>query len=293
MEGDIAIAKAVSIRELGHDEVWLQDQICKNPSILGFGDLEVLDKERRQLHGGRLDILLKDPDNDAMYEVEVMLGETDETHIIRTIEYWNRERRRFPQRQHSAVLVAEHINRRFFEVIHLFSHSIPLIAIQASIIETAGAKSLLFTKILDAYDEPDDSANGSVYQECNEGYWRQESPGTLDTSKALLEAISPTFPTAELHYVNSYIAVLIDGQRYLKLETAGGNKSRLVFWFSKKVPPEVNELLAKTNLPYSTSKIDAKHNEQRLYIIADSKLIAGHSEIMAQLTQMTKLSWDK
>ena len=49
-----------------------------------------------------------------MYEVEVMLGETDETHIIRTIEYWDHEKRRWPQRQHFAVLVAETITRRFF-----------------------------------------------------------------------------------------------------------------------------------------------------------------------------------
>ena len=64
--------------------------------------------------GRRLDILLKNPEDDTMYETEVMLGETDETHIIRTIEYWDIEKRKFPQRQHYAVLVAEHINRRFF-----------------------------------------------------------------------------------------------------------------------------------------------------------------------------------
>lgn len=293
MNGDIAVAKTISIRDAGHDEFWLQDQICKNPSILGLGDLDVLDRERRHPQGGRLDILLKSPDDDAMYEVEVMLGETDETHIIRTIEYWNRERRRFPQRQHSAVLVAEHINRRFFEVIHLFSHSIPLIAIQASIVEIAGAKSLLLSKILDAYDEPDDSANGTVFQECNEGYWRQEAPGTLDTSKALLEAIKPTFPTADLRYVNSYIAILVDGDMYMKLETAGGNKSKLVIWFSQKVPPEVNALLDTAKLPYNTSKIDAKHNLQRLYITADSKLIASNAATMVKLTEMATRSWEK
>ena len=44
-----------------------------------------------------LDILLKDPQDDTMFEVEVMLGETDETHIIRTIEYWDNEKRRWPQ----------------------------------------------------------------------------------------------------------------------------------------------------------------------------------------------------
>lgn len=113
MSTNVAIATQVSIREAGFDEFWLQDQIFDNPSCLGLGEIEAIQRERRQLAGGRLDILLKDPEDDAMYEVEVMLGETDETHIIRTIEYWDNEKRRWPQRQHYAVLVAENINRRF------------------------------------------------------------------------------------------------------------------------------------------------------------------------------------
>jgi hypothetical protein len=115
-----------------------------------------LAKERFQSGGGRLDILLKDSDEDTMYEVEVMLGETDETHIIRTIEYWDNEKRRWPQRQHIAVLVAEHINRRFFNVIHLLSNSIPIVAIQAALLQNGTSKSLFFTKVLDTYEEVDD-----------------------------------------------------------------------------------------------------------------------------------------
>src|SRR5207237_5013291 len=113
-------------------------------------------KEKQQSSGGRLDILLKNPEDDSMYEVEVMLGETDETHIIRTIEYWDNEKRRWPQRQHIAVLVAEHINRRFFNVIHLLSHSIPIIAIQVALIQSHDKKTLVFTKMLDTYEEIDD-----------------------------------------------------------------------------------------------------------------------------------------
>ena len=85
---DIQIASTISIRESGFDEYWLQKQIYDNPACLGLGDLESVSKERQQSSGGRLDILLKNPEDDTMYEVEMMLGETDETHIIRTIEYW-------------------------------------------------------------------------------------------------------------------------------------------------------------------------------------------------------------
>jgi hypothetical protein len=69
------------------DEYWLQDQVFNNSECLGLGELESIAKEKQQSSGGRLDLLLTDPKDDSMYEVEVMLGETNETHIIRTIEY--------------------------------------------------------------------------------------------------------------------------------------------------------------------------------------------------------------
>jgi hypothetical protein len=71
----IPIGKSLSIRSCGYDEYWLQDQIADNPSCLQLGDLEVIFRERKQTSGGRLDILLKDPEDDSMNEVEVMLGE--------------------------------------------------------------------------------------------------------------------------------------------------------------------------------------------------------------------------
>ena len=153
MGNNIPVGQAVSIREAGMNEFWLQDQISDNPACLGLGELEVLAKERTQASGGRLDILLKNPEDDTMYEVEVMLGETDESHIIRTIEYWDNEKRRWPQREHYAVLVAESITRRFFNVIQLLSYSIPIIAIQVSIVESPTGRTLFFTKVLDTYED--------------------------------------------------------------------------------------------------------------------------------------------
>ena len=47
-----------------------------------------------------------------------------------TIEYWDIERKRYPQYDHCAVLVAEDITSRFLNVVSLFYGTIPLIAIQ-------------------------------------------------------------------------------------------------------------------------------------------------------------------
>ena len=65
------------------DEKWAQDRIASDPSVLGLGDLVLRDKERIQPRAGRLDLLLQDEDSKRRYEVEIQLGATDESHIIR------------------------------------------------------------------------------------------------------------------------------------------------------------------------------------------------------------------
>src|SRR6266446_4785817 len=125
---DFTKFEAVSIKthpEL--DEKWVQARIAEDPSILGLGDVVLKDKERPQPKAGRLDLLLQEIESNRRYEVEVQLGPTDETHIIRTIEYWDIERRRFPQYEHTAVIVAEDITSRFLNVISLFNGMIPLV----------------------------------------------------------------------------------------------------------------------------------------------------------------------
>src|SRR6266516_2240043 len=111
-------------------EKWVQDQIADDPSLLGLGDLVLKDRERIQANAGRLDLLLQDPETLKRYEVEIQLGATDESHIVRTIEYWDIERKRYPQYEHTAVIVAEDITSRFLNVIGLFNGTIPLIAIK-------------------------------------------------------------------------------------------------------------------------------------------------------------------
>ena len=87
--------EVANIRSLG--EKWVQQHIADDPSLLGLGDLILKDKERRQPRAGRLDLLLQDPETLKRFEVDVQLGPTDESHLIRTIEYWDIERKLYPQ----------------------------------------------------------------------------------------------------------------------------------------------------------------------------------------------------
>ena len=63
-----AKAKQVRLADLGLDERWLQDRINEDPSILGLGDISIVQRERRQTSGGRIDFLMSDPETNTMYE---------------------------------------------------------------------------------------------------------------------------------------------------------------------------------------------------------------------------------
>ena len=122
----------IGLRAAGLDEYWLQDQIQDDPSILGLGNLEIVSREHRQPVGGRIDFLMRETEVDNFYEVEIMLGTLDESHIIRTIEYWDIERQRRQQYDHFPVIVAERITGRFFNVLRLLNRAVPMIAVQLS-----------------------------------------------------------------------------------------------------------------------------------------------------------------
>lgn len=44
------------------NEAWLHARIKENPSIVGLGDVRLLDHERKHAGAGRLDLLLYDED---------------------------------------------------------------------------------------------------------------------------------------------------------------------------------------------------------------------------------------
>src|ERR1035437_5569687 len=108
------------------NEKWVQQVIAEDPKILCLGDLSLAGIEKTQPTGGRLDLLLRNESGTTRYEVELQLGATDETHIIRTIEYWDIERRRYPNINHIAVIIAENVTARFLNVISLFNGHIPI-----------------------------------------------------------------------------------------------------------------------------------------------------------------------
>lgn len=193
-------------------EQWVQSIIADDPSILGLGDLILKDKERIHPKAGRLDLLLQDQDSQRRYEVEIQLGEVDESHIIRTIEYWDIERKRYPQYDHCAVIVAEDITNRFLNVINLFNGLIPLIAIKMEAYRNGDDYWLNFTTVLH------EASLGLVEEDeikevTDRSYW--EKRGTAKTVALVDEAldlINGFTSGYELKYNAFYIGLTKDGR---------------------------------------------------------------------------------
>ncbi len=196
---------------IDYNEKWVQQRIIEDPSILGLGDVIVKDSERIQPSGGRLDILLQDPESNRRYEVELQLGKSDESHIIRTIEYWDIERKRYPQYDHCAVIIAEDITSRFLNVISLFNGYIPIIAIQVKALKIEENISLFFTTVLDVINlgTEEEEAEKEI---TDRKYWENlSSKSTLELVDSIINLIQDIIPGFQLKYNKYYIGLNKDG----------------------------------------------------------------------------------
>ena len=206
---DLHKAKHISLKNHSTlTERWLHQQLIEDPSLLGLGDLEKRDSERRQPGAGRLDLLFSDLENLTRYEVEVQLGAMDESHIIRTIEYWDIERRRFPQYEHVAVLVAEDVTSRFLNVVSLFNGFIPLVVIQMRGIEVNGAFTLVATRVVDFMtlgpEEEGEEGSGTS----DRSYWEQKASHTsLQLVDELAGLVQEVESDLQLNYTKRYIGL--------------------------------------------------------------------------------------
>jgi hypothetical protein len=195
------------------NEASIQKIIADDPSILGLGDLILKDRERIQPRAGRLDLLLQDPETNRRYEVEIQLGKTDETHIIRILEYWDIERKRYPQYDHCAVIVAEDITSRFLNVISLFNGFIPLIAIQMNAYSFDGQIGIVFTKVLDEMPLGLVDEDEEIKELTDRSFWvKRSTDSSVKMVDEILEIINSFTPGYSLKYNKFYIGLAKNGK---------------------------------------------------------------------------------
>ncbi len=229
-------------------EKWVQQRVAEDPTLLGLGELVLKDKERIQPRAGRLDLLFQDIESTHRYEIEIQLGATDEAHIIRTIEYWDVEKKRYPQYDHTAVIIAEDITSRFLNVISLFHGAIPLIAIQMNAFKVGEHLTLVFTTVMDQMNLGLVDEDEEVQESTTRDYW--EDRGTKETvamTDQLLDILRQFDPKLGLKYNKFYIG----------LEKNDQSNNFVSF------RPKKNHLRLELRLP-KTDELDAKLEESGL-----------------------------
>lgn len=188
-------------------ESWLRDRIADDPGMLGLGPARVVDIERRHPHAGRLDLLLQQGQQ-RRYVVEIMLGKLDESHLVRTHEYWDSEQQTMPGLEHVAVLAAEELPPRLVRVLGLLRGTLPLVVLQMTATRVAGQFSLCFTRVL----EGPGRARQKPCEPRPAGRITWERKGcaaavaTLDACLGLLQEIDPSLT---LGYHRNSLAVLL------------------------------------------------------------------------------------
>lgn len=231
--------KAVKLREAGLDEKWLQDKIFEDTSILGLGDLIVIQKERKQPTGGRIDFLMYEPEEQTRYEIEVMLGTLDESHIIRTIEYWDIERRRYPNVEHIAVIVAEDITNRFFNVISLLNKAVPIIAIQLNALVLDNKLILNFTNVLNLVQEADpvDEESSEI---TDRKYWESRANiKSIHVIDLIVNMFSAEQSKTKITYNKGHIAFGTSGTNFAWFHPRKGNRCHCEI----RLNPEEREII--------------------------------------------------
>ena len=265
-------------------EKWVQERIAEDPSILGLGDIVLRDKERSQPHGGRLDLLFQDAESNTRYEVELMLGSTDESHIIRTIEYWDVERKRYPQYDHYAVIVAEDITSRFLNVVGLFNGFIPLIGLQMNALKFGEQISLVFTKVVDAVSLGLDDEGDEIQAVTDRNFWETER-GTKETvalADEMLDLIKTFAPDMELKYNKYYIGLAKDGQPN-NFAIFRPKKSSFRAEIGLKSSPDIDKQFEEVGI--DVMDYDKRWGKYRLRLSKND--IKKHSELLLKLLKMS------
>lgn len=264
------------------NEHWIQELIAEDPSILGLGDLVLRDRERIQPRAGRLDLLLQDPDTQRRYEVEIQLGATDESHMIRTIEYYDIEKKRYPQYEHCAVLVAEDITSRFLNVISLFNGVLPLIAIQMQVLSVGDYTTVVFTKVLDELtrgfvDEDEDALAAPT----DRAYWEQRaSTTTVKLADRILKLVHSFDPDLNLKYNKFYIGIEKNGQPF-NFVTFRPKKNHVIFEIKLPQTDEIDATIDDAGL--DTLEYNKRYGLYRIRLAKDD--IEKKEDVLSNLSK--------
>lgn len=269
-----------------YNEKWLQARIEEDPAILRLGELDFRDSEKMLVGGGRLDTVLYDPEYKKRYEVEIQLGKTDESHIIRTIEYWDIERKKNPQYEHCAVIIAEDITSRFLNVISLFNGFIPLIAIQVKAVKIGSTISLFFTKVLDE-NKFDLLEEDNAAEPTDKEYWEKKATKeSMKLTEKIMSSLAESTSEYNLKYNKHYIGIAKNNiaNNFIAFVP---RKAAVLLHIKLEKSDDIDEIIEESDL--DALAYDKQWNQYRLRIKESD--LSSNLEVLKNLTIQAKSAY--
>ena len=84
--------------------------------------------------------------------------------------------------------------------------AVPMVGIQANIVQVGDARGLHFTKVIDSYQEPEE--DGTPY---DEEYWIKNYPGPLECARWYKTLLEKLYSEVLTKYFESYISLSVGG----------------------------------------------------------------------------------
>jgi predicted transport protein len=177
--------KKISLTDKDHKiitEKIIQDIIADRPEILGLGEgLTLVGKEMNQKKAGRIDLLFQENKSKKIYEVEIQLGKLNESHLLRAVGYWNIERKKSPDYEHSAVVIAEVVESRMLDLIELYKENVSIIVLQMTAYKIENEICLTFKRKENKRNITDDDNKDNAvnyeykpFKEWDRQYWENK-----------------------------------------------------------------------------------------------------------------------
>lgn len=182
--------------------------------------------------------------------------------------------------------MAESITRRFFNVIHLLSHSIPIIAIQVSLVDVGNNKALHFTKVLDTYEEVDDGTSEQDNEAVTRDYWSKKAKWTVDAADSLHSVVGTELQAPKIGYLKNYVSITVGRNIFFALRKRSSSKTLLGFRIAPHLIDDAQQI-------FDAIKVSPTRTQKGFRIITDSETINANSEAFSKLAGLVRRTWEK
>lgn len=266
----IYVAQSQSMTDISNKENYIRDYILDNPEELGLGKLTPVDREVIN-NNGSMDALFTGEDN-THYNVEVQLGKADSEHILKAISYSLAEQRKYPDKKHRIVLIAEDFNGRNGDVLRYIGGLMPYIAIKIHMIQAEGLDKdiLFFDPYMDIYHE---RKVDEVSAEYGAKYWN-ETPArkrALEVAEAITKELDTKYAMTK-----HYVGVKFNGVNFFSVNQRSSSDHVSIDF-------NVNDEMIEMIEAFDVKPISTKITSNWMYYKISAKTIEAHLPLFKQL----------